>query len=411
MPTSLRARWIIPVDAPPLENGVVEISDGRIVAVHNRDAPRAADLGNVALIPGLVNAHVHLEFSDLAEPVQPATPFTAWIRALVAHRRAAPPTDGLIRRGLEESTSSGVTTLGEIATSDDALPAFRAAGGHGIVFREILALQPHRADEQIAIAQRHLQSVSQGSEARVIAGISPHAPYSVHPDLYQRLVALAATHKAPLAIHLAETRAELELLEHGTGDFVAMLQSFGVWSDGLIPRGSRPMDYLRPLADAPRALVIHGNYLAEDELDFLARHPQLALVYCPRTHHYFQHPPHPWRRLLERGGAVALGTDGRGSNPDLSLWRELQFLRRTTPDVPPATLLGLGTLRGARALGLEKELGSLTPGKAADLAAIAFPNDSAADPYACLLQGGTHPVAAWRSGVPVAPLAGNSANA
>lgn len=404
MPTSLRARWIIPVDAPPLENGVVEISDGRIVAVHNRHDPRATDLGNVALIPGLVNTHVHLEFSDLAEPVPPATPFTAWIRALVARRRTAPPADGLIRRGLEESTRSGVTMLGEIATSDETLPAFCAAGGHGIVFREILALQPHRADEQVAIAERHLQFVSRDCETHVIAGISPHAPYSVHPDLYQRLVALATTHKAPLAIHLAETRAELELLEHGTGDFVAMLQAFGVWSEGLIPEGSRPIDYLRPLVDAPRALIIHGNYLADDELDLIARHPHLALVYCPRTHHYFGHPPHPWRRLLEAGGTVALGTDGRGSNPDLSLWRELQFLRRTFPDVPPATILELGTLHGARALGLDNEIGSLTPGKAADFAAIALPNESASDPYGCLLRDDTQPAATWRAGLRIVPL-------
>jgi cytosine/adenosine deaminase-related metal-dependent hydrolase len=217
-------------------------------------------------------------------------------------------------------------------------------------------------------------------------GLSPHAPYSVHPELFARLIDLAKAHSAPVAMHLAETRAELELLAQGRGEFVEMLTAFGVWRDGLIPRGSRPMDYLKRLAEVARALVVHGNYLDEDELEFVAIHPQMTVVYCPRTHAFFGHAPHPWRRLLDRGASVALGTDSRASNPDLSLWNELTFLREEFPDAAPRVLLELGTIRGARALGLDGEFGTIAPGKSARLATVALPN-AMSDPWNALFAG------------------------
>jgi len=362
-----RARWVFSGDSAAVENGVVEIEAGRISALGDRADAAARDLGDVALIPGLVNAHTHLEFSDLAEPVSPATPFTAWIRSLVANRRQRDPSADPVSQGLRESARAGTTTVGEIASPGWNLEDFQSANSRAVIFQELLGLAASQHDAQLALAKEHLAAPR---EERLIHGISPHAPYSVRPPLYQALVDLAVERGAPLAVHLAETRAELELLKNGRGEFVELLRGFGVWDETAIPRGSRPLDYLRPLEAVQHALVIHGNYLDDEEIAFLAERPQITVVYCPRTHAYFGHTPHPWLRLLKADASVAIGTDGRGSNPDLSVWRELQFLHSRFPQVDPAMLLELGTIRGARALGVDDSTGSLAPGKAADLAVV-----------------------------------------
>jgi cytosine/adenosine deaminase-related metal-dependent hydrolase len=382
------ARWVIPGDQPPIEDGVVEIADGRIVEVRRRaGAPddETLDLGNAALLPALVNAHAHLEFSDLAEPIQPATPFTQWIRNLLAYRRERErPTGELVRDGLREAARTGTGLVGEIGAGNwqptEISAAFDASDGDGamptvVAFRELIGLLPEQSADQLELARRHIDECRKLSSSNVETAncgltlrpaLSPHAPYSVGPDLYHQLVNLARRESVPLCIHLAETPAELELLERGTGEFVEMLSSFGIWQPGLIPQGSRPMDYLEPLAQLDHALIAHGNYLSDDEIAWLGRHPNVATVYCPRTHAFFGHDEHPWRKLLAAGATVCLGTDGRSSNPDYSLWSELEFLALQLNDAGRRRLLDLATLSGARALGLESDYGSLAPGKVAD---------------------------------------------
>jgi cytosine/adenosine deaminase-related metal-dependent hydrolase len=142
---------------------------------------------------------------------------------------------------------------------------------------------------------------------------------------------------------------------------------------------------LRLLAAAQRALVIHGNYLDDEERDYLARHRQrLSLVYCPRTHQYFGHAPYPLEELLARGVRVVLGTDSRASNPDLSLGDELRFAAARHPTVSPQELLRGATLDAATALGLERELGSLTVGKLASFIALPLPEGARHDPWGFL---------------------------
>jgi cytosine/adenosine deaminase-related metal-dependent hydrolase len=391
---SLRARWVFPVWGPPLENGVVEVTAGRISAVHDRPGPVTADLGNAAIIPGIVNAHTHLELSDVAEPLQPAMPFTAWLKAVMAHRRTrtSQPTldiqpendkpDFLAAvAGRRESARFGTTLIGDIAGAQWSPLAVRGNGPRVVAFIELLGRSPERAEAQLEKARMHI-----GANDGIVRGLSPHAPYSVHPDLLRKLVDLSVKNRAPLAMHLAETRAELELLESATGEFVAFLEELGVWNPAGVLRGIRPLDFLRELARAEVALAIHGNYFADDEFDFLAEHPNLSVVYCPRTHACFGHDEHPWRRLLARRINVALGTDSRASNPDLGLWNELLFLRRLAPDFDPAQLLRMGTWNGAFALGLETEAGSLALGNPADLAVVELADGAGSDAYALLFR-------------------------
>ena len=423
MQARLKARWIFPVDRPPIENGVVEIAGGIIVDVRQaRPHEVAEDLGDVAILPGLINAHAHLEFNLVAKPFDPPLPFTSWIRSLMAYRREAFGADtalkvAAIAAGWREAAASGTTLIGEIATDDWSLDAMHlrshhaprderdassrfisaenrrlsgatgssrgamtatyAAGPRVVAFRELIGLRAETVARQEAIAEEWLASFN--GTSNIAAAISPHAPYSVSPMLLTRAVSLAQQHNAPVAMHLAETRAELEFLASGRGEFVDMLRGFGAIPDEGLPTGLRPLDILRALADAPRALVVHGNYLVDDEIDFLAARPQMSVVYCPRTHQFFGHEPHPWRRLLTQGVNVAIGTDGRGSNPDLSVWNELTFLRSRFPDVAPQTLLEMGTLAGARSLGFDADCGSLTLGKRADLVVVSVNGSVAVD--------------------------------
>ncbi len=372
----LKAKCIFPVDRPPIENGLIETVDGIITTVRMAEPHETAtDLGDVVVLPGLINAHTHLEFSRVAQPFQPARPFTDWIRSLVAYRRREFTPNSTVQRdalstGATEAESSGTTLLGEIATSGWSDVTLSTHGPRIFAFHELIGLHSEAVELQIKLAEEWL--ARNGQSDRVTFGLSPHAPYSVSPELLQGSIELAKRFEAPVAMHLAETHEELEFLADGRGPFVEMLKSFSAWPEGGLPTGRRPLDILRILADAPRALVVHGNYLVDDEIEFIAARPRMSVVYCPRTHEFFGHEPHPWLKLLDKGTNVALGTDGRGSNPDLSLWKELVFLRERFPDVAPSTLLELGTLAGARALGCEHDCGTITPGKRADLVAVSL---------------------------------------
>ncbi|MFN0054318.1 MAG: amidohydrolase family protein [Planctomycetales bacterium] len=386
---ALRARWIFPVIGPPQELATLHIVDGHMAGISTGVEAQALDLGNMALIPGLVNAHTHLELSDTVSPLAPPQPFTTWLRAVLAHRRgrghAATASARAIRLGWAECQNQGTTLTGDIVSASWSETDLPESSLSVVAFLEILGLDANRIPDRLLQARQFLEGRGGADQsARVVRGLSPHAPYSVHPDLFDGLVSLAHEADAPLAIHLAETHAELELLERGTGEFVEFLVELGVWNESAIPRGTRPVDYLRRLATLDRALVIHGNYLRDDDVDVLAGSPGVSVVYCPRTHAYFGHAEHPWRKLLARGVNVAVGTDSRASNPDLSVFEELKFLHQRYPDFPPQELLALGTVRGARGLGREESAGSLAPGRPANLAAVALPDGNFSDPHALL---------------------------
>jgi cytosine/adenosine deaminase-related metal-dependent hydrolase len=244
-----------------------------------------------------------------------------------------------------------------------------------VVFYEVLGLNEERAGAALAAARGWMETHAATATCR--PAVSPHAPYSTRADLIGRSKMLAEDHQAPVAIHLAETPAELELMRHRRGPFVEFLKELGVWDPSGLARSPvqvrRAATWQLPIPQ----LLIHGNYLARK----FAVRPQDSLVYCPRTHAAFGHAPHPFREFLRRGVRVALGTDSLASNPDLDLFAEARFLRQHHPDVAGETLLRMATLSGAEALAWESETGSLDVGKSADLVALAVPAKTAADPH------------------------------
>lgn len=405
-PTAIRASLVFPVTADPIRDGMVVFATGRIVEVGPyRPGFDTVDLGRVALLPGLINAHTHLEFSGLDRPLGEAgMPFTDWIRTVIHHRRGSPAEGGgrddrdadddvhahrdvqhqratdvspesAIRRGLDESQRHGVALVGEIATSDFV---WSDSPVDTVVFRELIGLSHQHIDARLQLAREHISQVAN-------AGLSPHAPYTVHPDLLRLVCELSAERQIPVAMHLAETMEELELLASASGPFVELLTDLNAWDPTAIPRGIEPANYLEQLAECWRSLVIHGNYLTRRERTFLAAHAdRMTVVYCPRTHAWFGHGAYPLAELLAAGANVALGTDSRASNPDLSLFAEMQHVAAHHPHVAPADILRMGTINAASGLGVAGCFGSIESGKRAQFCRIPLSDTETADPYEML---------------------------
>ncbi|MGD9645425.1 MAG: amidohydrolase family protein [Pirellulales bacterium] len=395
---SYRARWVIPISGPPLRGGCVTVRGARIASVgpSPADGAQLVDLGDVALLPGLVNPHAHLEFSDLARPLGRAgMGFAEWIALVTASRGNAeqprPAPGESIAQGLAESRAAGVTTVGDIATAGWQLGESDAAATDVTAFAEVIALSAVRFAEVLDRVRGDVESARAGGRWR--GAICPHAPYTVHPELFARLVDLGVECRANVAFHLAESIDELELMRDNSGPLADYLIARGFWIPGAIPRGTRPRDYLRVLLRAPRSLVVHGNLLDDDDIALVAANrDRMSVVYCPRTHAYFAHPPHPLPKLLAAGARVALGTDGRVSNPDLNLLADARFVARAYPSLAPADVLAMVTLHAAEALGLAAEAGSLAAGKRADLAVVATPPGEATDDPGETILGGDQPV-------------------
>lgn len=400
--TALRARFVFPVDQPPVQDGLVTIDrKGWIVDVGTTtDASTVTDLGNVALLPAFVNAHTHLEFSYLKKPLGSlGIRLDQWIRLVIAERgRSAETSNAAVEGGLRDSVRDGVAVVGEISTAPHL--SYEGRTEFLLPFAEVIGFSRARAESAFAAVEQSLASLERLCGE---VGISPHAPYTVSQDLLKKLIQLAQNRNLTVAMHIAESREELELLSTGSGPFQELLDERSMWDTEAIPHGSRPIDYLRMIADAPRALVIHGNYLDDEEHAFLASHvDRMSLVYCPRTHAFFQHAPYPLAGLLNKGVRVALGTDSRASSPDLNLLAEMRQVARSTPSIDPQLILRMGTLAGAEALNRDVELGSITPGKRANLVAVPLEQSLSADAtevLSSLLASEATPSRVWWRGI------------
>jgi cytosine/adenosine deaminase-related metal-dependent hydrolase len=384
----LASRWIIPASGAPINGGWLRIQGGRIVELGRGEAPRDADdLGDVALLPGLINAHTHLEFSDCAAPIgQTGVGLWDWVGQVVAARSRTTPQakQAAIGAGWRELREAGTSLACEISTPPSDYP--RDAGLPELMtFAEVLGLSAERSGERLEAAARHCTSQPHG-------GVSPHAPYSTSLDAIASCIALCRRHGRALAMHVAESPAERELLCSGGGPLAEMLRKLGAWREGQFPWGRDPfVTLIDRLAAAPRVLLIHGNDLQPQEIDRLAAHRNVSLVFCPRTHHFFGHYRHPVDRLLAAGVRVALGTDSRASNPDLDLWREVQFLLRHRPDLPPREILQMATIHGAEAVG-RTDLGRIEVGSSSQLGFVPTGATSEEQLYADLAEGQYEPI-------------------
>lgn len=378
----LRSRWVLPISDGPLLNGWCALERGRVAAVGRagsglpfRDDAPLVDLGSMAVLPALVNAHAHLELSWLRGRVPPADALTAWVRTMMAVRFGAPADEpavfAAITEAIAEMRASGTGAVGDVSNTLVSVPPIRDSHLRGVVFHELLRLTAGDADR---VLEEGLARVARSGDGAVPVSLAAHAPYSVSPALFQGIrAALARRPFLPTTVHLAESAEEVELLAHGAGPWRTLLEELQAWDPAWVAPCCGPVEYLdRMKVLGPRLLVVHGVQLTSPELARLAERG-CTLVTCPRSNAYVGAGAPPVARFYESGVPVAIGTDSLASNRDLNLFAELAELRRLAPSVPAAALLASATRTGARGLGLEQELGVIEPGRTAALIAVEVP--------------------------------------
>ena len=393
------------MDREPIRDGAIVLAAGAVVDVGPADLlssrfpdAKIVDRSDCTVLPGLVNAHTHLELSEFSCG-RPAASFVDWIMRLVPRGQAtAESVQQSVARsvpiGIAQCLRFGVTCVGDISRHCTATRPLLSGGPLRVVsYGEVQAMAQRRE-----LLEQRIAAAIDGTFAspHLLIAITPHAPYSVEPNGYRRCLEVAREHNLPLATHLAETPDEATFLSRHAGPFRELWDYLGAWDQSVPAFNGGPIRLADSLGllDHP-TLLAHVNYCDDDELALLAR-GRASVVYCPRTHAYFGHPPHRWREMLTRGINVALGTDSCASAPDLDLVEELRNLRRLAPDVPPDRLWEMATIRAAGAVRMDDRIGTLTPGKAADL--IVFRADGN-DPLATILDSKILPAEVWIAGV------------
>jgi cytosine/adenosine deaminase-related metal-dependent hydrolase len=377
---SIQARWVFPVNEPPLPWGRITIQNERILSVNSQ--PRgAADIviDDCAIIPGLVNAHTHLDLSGLrGTQAQPGEDFTQWLRSIIRHRRTL-STDQLardIQTGIHESLACGTTMIGDISANGLSWPILTKAPLWSVVYYELLGLPRSRGGQVWQQARAWWDTRPETATCR--AGFSPHSPYGAGAALFRTVADFVGGSRTPVAIHLAETREEMQLLRNHLGPFVDFLNELGVWEEEELI--SNPADLISLFSENAITSFVHANYLDPGNVPS----GMASIIFCPRTHAAFGHAPHPWREFLAKGVNVALGTDSPASNPDLNVLAEARFLHERHPEFSGAELLRMATLAGARAMGWDDQAGSLAPQKSADLVVLPVGLRPVEDPHLLL---------------------------
>ncbi len=360
----LSADWVLPVDAPPIRDGAVAVEDGFLAAV----GP-AAELGrgehfpDAVIVPGLVNAHSHLEYAVYAG-FGDGLPFAPWIALHITRKQELRLHDmeAIARAGAVECLHSGITTIGDASYSGAAATACAELGLRAIVHIEVFGAGTEQVTTRF---QAHRDRIRPALSDRVRLGISPHSVYSASPELW----AAAAELGLPMMTHFAESEAEVEWVRHRTGTFAEVLEA-------------QPVNSIRVLADlgllGPSLIAAHAVHLDAEEQELLARN-DVAVAHCPRSNALLGCGIASIADLRDAGIRVGLGTDSPASAPSFDMFDELRAAvvlararERETDALTAAEALELATLGSARALGLDDQIGSLAAGKRADLAVLSM---------------------------------------
>lgn len=372
----LRARLVVPIEGPPIENGAVLVEGQQVLAVGTFDDLRGhsevTDLGDVALLPGLINAHTHLDYTMLRGSIMPQRSFSAWVRRINAVKRTMDSEDCLhsIQRGFEECLRWGTTTVCTIESFPELMARMPDPPLRTWWFYEMIDVR-HRitTDDVVAGALSFFQS-RVGSLANF--GLSPHAPFTASLDLYRLANNCAQSFSMPLTSHVAESDEEFEMFNAARGPLYDLLNSMQRPMNDC--GGRTPFAHLwNSGAINAHWILAHMNQLSEDDYLLLAHLPRGArptIVHCPGTHAYFGREPFDWRRLDDIGVNLCVGTDSLASTDSLSLLAELRRLSAAVPSLTGEQLLRTVTRRPARALRRDAQLGKIAPGAWADLIAV-----------------------------------------
>ena len=373
----IRARIVVTMHGAPVENGAIAVSGNRIVDVgrfddiKTRDAGDTVDLGEQALLPGLINAHSHLDYTCLRGKIPPQKSFTDWIEAINAEKSELSPKDYVasINDGFEEAKRFGTTAIANLTAFPELIsqvqPPIRTCW-----FAELINIRsPEHTNELVDTA---IQSLGRARPPGAPWGLAPHALFTASKDLFRRCEEIAQQEHILLTTHLAESREEMEMFRDASGPLYEFMKSIG-----------RPMDDCgneTPLGlfvgvpggrALPQWIVAHLNELSESDFELLERlNSKFHVVHCPRSHNYFGHSPFAFDRLRSLGFNICLGTDSLASNESLSLFDEMRAFQTNFPRISPEEIFRMVTVNPARALRYENVLGQIRPGFGADLIAV-----------------------------------------
>jgi cytosine/adenosine deaminase-related metal-dependent hydrolase len=372
------------VSAPPLEDGAVLIAGRTIRAVapwrklRGNLREKALDLGEVMLLPGLVNAHCHLDYTDMAGDLTPPKGFTDWIAAITVAKSAWGYSDYARSwlRGAQQLLRSGVTTVGDTEVMPDLLPeVWEATPLRVFSFLEMTGIKARRDPGEVL--RETVEKIDSLRHARNRAWLAPHAPYSTVPELLQRTARLARKRHWRVSVHVAESQQEFDMFQHAQGPMHEWLMRNGR-DCADCGQGSPVAHLARQKLLGDDVLAIHVNCLARGDATLLGKN-RTSVVHCPRSHDYFRPPPFQRARLAAAGVNLCLGTDSLATvrktgkrKPELDLFAEMRALASRDNTVSPAEILRMATMNGARALGLAGEIGELSPGAIADVIAIPY---------------------------------------
>ena len=379
------ARYVLPVPSPALPDGAIAVNDGCVSQVGARADLEAAapdgtpvhDLGSAVILPGLVNAHTHLELSWLGEERLPLGDYVDWLRALLELRarsdaaRAAEAAERSIRFVVDR----GTVAVGDVGNEGWIAPLVARSPLYAVSFHEIYGLGTDTAESTLAQAVERLEQLAADDDVtaardRLCLALTPHAPHTTSPPLLRALAGRAEASGEPLSIHVAESEAEVALMNDGSGKLAELFRERAFASDDRKPPGRSPVEHLKRLgALSANTLAVHCVHLAQPDRSSL-QSSRATVVTCPRSNAALGVGTAPVPELMREGIPVALGTDSLASAPDLDMFAEMRALRHEHPDLSPAAILRMATLNGARALGLGDRLGSIEAGKLAELVVV-----------------------------------------
>src|SRR5438132_2160312 len=388
----IRAGTVVTMDGLPIDNGAVAASGGRITNVGKfsdisatNSGEQIVDLGEQALLPGLINAHCHLDYTCLRGKIPPSKSFTEWVRAINAKKDNHTQEDYIrsINDGFAEAKRFGTTTLANLTGFPELVsriqPPIRTWW-----FAELIDVrEPSRANEIVDAALEKLKSTEHW-------GLAPHAPFTASANLYRRCEEIAPRENALLTTHLAESSEEMSMFRDASGTLYDFLKEIGrdmsdcgvqtpvarfleILGRGGSPNRPRAIEVNRPY------LLVHLNELGESDFDLLGRAARkFSIVHCPRSHAYFGHSPFQFHKLRKAGLNICLGTDSLASNDDLSLFAEMRAFQKEFPKLPPDEIFRMVTLNPALALAKPHVLGRIGKNCWADLIAVPITGSTSA---------------------------------
>ncbi|VAX16316.1 hypothetical protein MNBD_NITROSPINAE04-1722 [hydrothermal vent metagenome] len=386
-----------------LDNATVIVREGKVSKVgpsevlQNVKADKVIRLKHHILYPGLVNAHCHLELSYMKGKISRRSPFTGWIKQLIAIRAGAEKkeVDDGIKAGIGRLIQTGTTCVGDVTLGGRVPPILKRSGLRAIVFHEVLGFDPNKADLRLADLKERVEKTF--TTDRLQNGVSPHAVYSVSPKLMKETARYAKKSGLPVALHICETLAEAEFSRRGSGEFLSFHKSIGAHIPGGHP-ALTPVNAVSLTGAIDNALLIHMNHPNRGDLSTLVR-KNAKVVVCPNSNRWFRRKiNHPIIKFMKRKIPVGLGTDSLASNDDLDIRAEARRIMADFPELSISDVFDLATIGGARALGMPAKYGTLQVGAPFDAGAIEFKLNRRADPLLAIISDRGNVSKTWVGG-------------